>query len=83
MLQAFINIWKIPELRNKLLFTIAMLGIYRIGTFIPLPGVDQIALQQWAENSQDTGVGNLIGFVGIFTGGSLGQSTIFGLGIMP
>ncbi|MEM8494068.1 MAG: preprotein translocase subunit SecY [Planctomycetota bacterium] len=83
MLQAFINIWKIPELRNKLLFTIAMLGIYRIGTFIPLPGVDQVALQQWADNSQGTGVGNLISFVGIFTGGSLGQSTIFGLGIMP
>ncbi len=83
MLQAFFNIWKIKELRNKLLFTIAMLGIYRIGSFIPLPGVDQAALQSWAENSQGSGVGNLITFVGIFTGGSLGQSTIFGLGIMP
>ncbi len=83
MLQAFINIWKIKELRNKLFFTIAMLAIYRIGSFIPLPGVDQAALEQWAENSQGTGVGNLITFVGIFTGGSLGQSTIFGLGIMP
>ena len=83
MLQAFVNIWKIKELRNKLLFTVAMLVIYRIGFFIPLPGVDQAALADLAESQADTALGNLIAFVGIFTGGSLGQSTIFGLGIMP
>ena len=82
-MQAFFNIWKIPELRNKLLFTIAMLAIYRLGSFIPLPGVDQAALAAWAENSSSGALGNLISFVAIFTGGNLGQSTIFGLGIMP
>ncbi len=83
MWQAFLNIWKIRDLRNKLLFTLAMLFIYRIGSFIPLPGVDQQAIQSWAESAREGAVGNLIAFVGIFTGGNLGQSTIFGLGIMP
>ena len=86
MLQAFLNMWRIKELRNKLLFTLGMLAIYRIGFFIPLPGVNQAALQQWASSAQGDSagaVGNLITYVGIFTGGSLGQSTIFGLGIMP
>lgn len=83
MLQAFLNIWRIKELRNKLMFTIGMLVIYRIGFFIPLPGVDQSALNEWAESASSGAVGNLINYVGIFTGGSLSQSTIFGLGIMP
>ncbi|MEO1235601.1 MAG: preprotein translocase subunit SecY [Planctomycetota bacterium] len=83
MLQAFLNIFRIKELRNKLLFTLGMLVIYRIGFFIPLPGVDQSALNEWAESASESGVGSLINYVGIFTGGSLSQSTIFGLGIMP
>jgi len=83
MIQAFLNIWRIKELRNKLLFTIGMLMIYRIGFFIPLPGVDQAALNDWAEKAAGGGLGSLINYVGIFTGGSLSQSTIFGLGIMP
>ncbi len=83
MLNAFFNIWRIRELRNKLFFTLGMLAIYRIGFFIPLPGVDQSALKEWAENAQGGAVGNLIAYVSIFTGGSFQQSTIFGLGIMP
>ncbi len=85
MLQAFLNIFKIPELRNKLLFTIGMLVIYRIGFFIPLAAVNQDALKDFAENQKDAGGGmaDLLAFVNIFTGGSLGQSTLFGLGILP
>ena len=83
MWQAFLNIWKIRDLRNKILFTLAMLFIYRIGSFIPLPGVDQQAIHTWAENAREGAVGNLLTFVSIFTGGNLGRSTIFGLGIMP
>jgi preprotein translocase subunit SecY len=83
MLQAFINMWRIPELRNKLLFTLGMLAIYRIGFFIPLPAVNQESLADWAQKASGDALGNLISFVGIFTGGSLNQSTIFGLGIMP
>ena len=83
MLKAFLNMWKIADLRKKLFFTIGMLCIYRIGFFIPLPGVDQSALAEWAQKAQGGAAGDLITFMGIFTGGSLGQSTIFGLGIMP
>jgi preprotein translocase subunit SecY len=83
MLQAFINIWRIAELRNKILFTLSMLAIYRIGFFIPLLGVDTSALEEWANQASEGAAGNLISFVSIFTGGSFSQSTIFGLGIMP
>jgi len=83
MLQAFLNIWRIKELRNKLIFTLALLAIYRIGFFIPLPAVDQAALQKFAENLSSGALGNVLSFVTMFTGGSLSQSTIFGLGIMP
>ncbi|MDX2116397.1 MAG: preprotein translocase subunit SecY [Planctomycetota bacterium] len=86
MLQALINVFRIPELRNKLLFTIAMLAVYRIGYWIPVPGVDQTELQRWAQAQvagDATGVGRMLQFVQVFSGGSFSQSTIFGLGIMP
>ncbi len=83
MFQAFINIWRIAELRNKLFFTLGMMAIYRIGFHIPLPAVDQSSLTEWAQNAAGGAAGNLIAYMGIFTGGALGQSTIFGLGVMP
>ncbi len=95
MLKAFLNIFKIPELRNKVLFTIGILVVYRIGFWIPLPGVDQIALETYFEQAVGTidpetgertggsAVGQLAQFISTFTGGNLGQSTLFGLGIMP
>ena len=83
MLQAFLNIFRISELRNKIFFTMGMLCIYRIGFFIPLPGVSQEAMKAWAENQSGGATGNILDYVSIFTGGSLTQSTIFGLGIMP
>jgi preprotein translocase subunit SecY len=85
MLQAFINIFRIPELRNRVLFTLAMLGIYRIGFAIPLPAVDQTLLIQAAEQATEdaTGWGKFLQYASIFSGGSFSQSTIFGLGIMP
>ncbi len=76
MFSTFINIFKIPELRNKLLFTFGMLVIYRLGFYVPIPGVNQTAM-----SSSSTGsIGDLFQ---LFTGGNLSQSTIFGLGIMP
>jgi preprotein translocase subunit SecY len=83
MLNAFLNMWRIKELRIKLLFTLAMLAIYRIGFFIPLPAVNQESLKSWAEKARGGTAGNLLDFMSIFTGGSLSQSTVFGLGIMP
>lgn len=80
MLQAFQNIFKIPELRNKVLFTLAMIVVYRLGVFVPVPGVDENAL---ATFFQKMGGGGLLGFMGMFTGGALQKASIFALGIMP
>jgi len=83
MLQALLNVFRIPELRNKLLFTIAMLAIYRIGFWIPLSGVDQSKLASFFEARDSGAAQKLAQYISTFTGGDLGQSTIFGLGVMP
>ncbi len=85
MISAFINIFRIPELRNRVMFTLGMLAIYRIGFWIPLVGVDQTELAAAADRAaqNQTGFGRLLEYASIFSGGSLQQSTIFGLGIMP
>ena len=85
MFTTLINIFRIPELRNKVLFTLFMLMIYRIGYHVPLPGVDQDAMHQATQSSSGSGspLDQLANYVSIFSGGNLSQSTIFGLGIMP
>ncbi len=85
MFQALVNIFRIPDLRNRVLFTLAMLVIYRIGFWIPLPGVDQARLREFAMASTEEapGFNRFLHYASIFSGGDFGQSTIFGLGIMP
>lgn len=84
MFQTFLNIFKIPELRNKLLFTLGMLVIYRIGFYVAVPGVDQVSMNARANaGGGGGGLGDVADYYMIFTGGNLRQSTIFGLGIMP
>ena len=80
-----VNISRIPELRRKILFTLALLCIYRIGFAVPLPGVDQGAFQDAMERTSQGGgaVGQMLEYFSVFTGGSLQKSTLFGLGIMP
>ncbi len=70
---------KATELRQRIMFTIGLLIIYRLGTFIPVPGIDGIALQQFMEDAQ-AGIG---GILSMFTGGALSRMAIFTLGIMP
>lgn len=79
------NVFRIEELRNKILFTLAMLAVYRIGFWIPVPGVDQSALTDFFQAQAASGgaASKVMQYVAIFSGGSFGQSTIFGLGIMP
>lgn len=78
------SIRSMPELRNKILFTLGMLAIYRIGFWIPLPIIDQAALASFKENvSTGDGINKLMSTVAMFGGTSIGMSTIFGLGIMP
>ncbi|MDA1007953.1 MAG: preprotein translocase subunit SecY [Planctomycetota bacterium] len=85
MLQAFLNIFRVADLRNRVFFTLGMLVIYRIGFWIPLVGVDQVALSDAAQRAAEdsSGFGRILQFASVFSGGALGQSTIFGLGIMP
>src|SRR5207302_2374422 len=74
-------IFIIPELRQKILLTLLFLAIYRIGYHIPLPFVDQ---REMYKNIGGGGaLGNILGFVSMFSGGNLSQATIFGWGIMP
>ncbi len=83
MFSTLLNIFKIPELRNKILFTIGLLAIYRIGFAVPVPGVDQLAMSAKLGSGGGGGFGDLMDYFQLFTGGNLRQSTIFGLGIMP
>jgi len=85
MFSAIGNIFRIPELRRKILFTIALLGIYRLGFYVPLPGMNQQIMAEAVnkQSSDQGGFGQLATAFAMFTGGNLMQSTIFGLGIMP
>ena len=85
LIKTIINVFKIDELRNKILFTIGMLAVYRIGFWIPVPGVNQESLKEFfqQQSTDGTAAGRLSDFMSMFSGGSFGQSTIFGLGIMP
>ena len=67
------------ELRSRILFTLGLLIVYRLGTFIPVPGIDGVALRDFMEQAQ-SGIG---GMLTMFTGGALGRMGIFALGIMP
>jgi preprotein translocase subunit SecY len=79
VIESFRNIYAIPDLRNRVLFTFALLAVYRIGAFIPVPGVDPLALQEFATAME----GSMLGFLNLFSGGALGRMTVFALGIMP
>jgi preprotein translocase subunit SecY len=78
-----LTIFKVPELRRKILFTAVLLAIYRIGFYVPLPIVNQAQLRSWEEQQSTNTAGKLFGTVAMFGGTSIGMSTIFGLGIMP
>ncbi len=84
MLGTLINVFKIPDLRNKILFTLALLCIYRIGFHIPVPGFDQAKIAE-ATGQRDTEspIGRVAEYLQMFTGGTLSKSSLFGLGIMP
>src|ERR1700685_3506476 len=73
------NIFSTPDLRNRVLFTLGLLAVYRLGGHIPTPGIDANKLSEFfARNS-----GTLFGFIDMFSGGSFRKLTIFALGIMP
>jgi preprotein translocase subunit SecY len=79
MVEKFANIFRIPDLRRRILFTLGLLAVYRLGGHIPTPGVNADRLQQFFEQNR----GTFLGFVDLFSGGQLRRLTIFALGIMP
>ena len=83
MLQAFADSLKIPDLRKRLLITFGIIAVYRLGTFIPTPGIDGTQLAQFFDNLARTQGNNLFGMMNLFSGGAIHRLTIFALGIMP
>ncbi len=73
------NVFRIPELRKRILFTLGLLAVYRLGGHIPTPGVDADRLQQFFEQN----AGSFLGFIDMMSGSQLRRLTIFALGIMP
>ena len=80
MLSVFRNMFRIRDLRNKILFTLFIFAIYRLGAAVPVPGVDLDRVQQYADVAQQSG---FLGILNLFSGGALEQLSVFSLGIMP
>lgn len=83
MLSAFSNCFKIPELKNRILITLGLIAVYRIGCLVPTPGVNGSVLAQYFQNMNSAAGGTIFGMMGMFSGGAFERMTIFGLGIMP
>jgi preprotein translocase subunit SecY len=79
LIEAFRNIFRTPDLRNRVMFTLAILGVYRLGAYIPTPGINSELLQQLFAQQR----GTVLGIVDLFSGGNFRRLTIFALGIMP
>lgn len=78
MFQTIRNAWKIPDLRKKILFTLFMIAVFRLGSYIPVPGLDRGALQSMIGEGN-----NLFGMLDLFSGGAFGNATIFAMSITP
>jgi preprotein translocase subunit SecY len=79
LLASFVNAFKVPDLRKKILFTLLIIAVYRFGAHVPTPGIDVEAAQRFAASAQ----GGVYAFINLFSGGALTQMAIFALGIMP
>ncbi|NTU51952.1 MAG: preprotein translocase subunit SecY, partial [Candidatus Aminicenantes bacterium] len=79
MLDSIRNIFSIPELRKRVIFTLLLLAVYRIGGVIPNPGLSSTALAEFWQSQK----GSLLGFIDLFSGRNMSRMTIFALGIMP
>src|SRR6185312_9862810 len=79
LIEAFANIFRIKDLRNRFLFMLGMLAVYRLGSFIPTPGINT---QRWEAFLSGQG-GSIFGFFDLFAGGNIRRLSVFALGIMP
>jgi preprotein translocase subunit SecY len=83
MFTAFANCLKIPDLRDRIFFTLALVFVARVGAHIPLPGIDSAPLQNFFADQTAAGAGALMGLYNMFTGGALLKGAVCALGIMP
>lgn len=83
MIGALVSAFKIPELRKRLLFTLGLLAVYEIGTYIPTPGIDGMALRAFFDDVARSRGGTLFDVMDLFSGGAMGRATVFALSIMP
>ena len=81
MAAGLVNMFRIPELRKRIIFTLALLAVYRIGIFVSAPGVDRSIMQEYLKTQE--GGGGFLGLFNFFSGGALEQLSVFALGIMP
>ena len=79
MMGSLANAWKVPELRQRLMFTAIIIALYRLGAFVPLPGISREALATGLQTGQNA----ITGLFGVFTGGAFNNLSVFSLGIMP
>jgi len=79
-LNTIIKIFQIPELRKRIIFTLSLLAVYRIGVFVTLPGVDRVAMSEYMQQSAQN---SFLGLFNMFSGGAIEQLSVFALGIMP
>src|SRR5260370_16079975 len=78
-LEAVVNVFRVPDLRKRLLFALGLLAVYRLGGHVPIPGIDTNRFAAYVQQNQ----GTLFGFIDLFSGGMFRRLTIFALGIMP
>jgi len=83
MLSALTNCFRIPELKKKLIFTLAIIAVYRVGCYIPTPGVNGAVLTEYFARLNSSGAGTIFGIMNLFSGGAIEKMTVFALGIMP
>ena len=81
MLSSLRNMFRVADLRNKILFTLALMAIYRFGSYVPAPGIDVDAVEQLREQAEQSG--GVLGWLQLFSGGALTNFAVFALGIMP
>src|SRR5437763_12763011 len=80
MLRSLSNMFRVPDLRNKVLFTLFIIALYRVGSHMPIPGIDFNAVKRLEDSAK---AGGVLGFLNLFSGGALTRFAVFGLGIMP
>jgi preprotein translocase subunit SecY len=80
MLRSLSNMFKVPDLRNKIVFTLFIIALYRVGSHVPVPGISFDAVQRLEDSAK---AGGVLGFLNLFSGGALTRFAVFGLGIMP